>query len=160
MELEFLQSIANSLTLIAQAKAPVSQLKLGFGEAPKSQLYVFCNRGKGGVWYHLDDQSNPVIIEATALTGYARSFKIEKVIRREKEVYKMNFFLEGDRTYVLESAHDSNFSKGLMSAIAMMTPDQLRQPITICQKLQLKLLRFCFVIFIKMASKSLPHTMK
>ena len=134
LETELLQSIAQSLAQIAQASSPASQQTLGFGDAPKSQMYVFCNRKHGGIWYHLDDQSQPVPINDTALTGYVKDLKFEKVDRRGKEVSKMHLIIEADRSYKLESAHDSNFSKGLMSAFATLTQEQLLKPITICPK--------------------------
>lgn len=131
LETEILQSIAESLRQIAQAKAPASQVKLGFGEAPKSQMYVFCNRKHGGIWYHLDDQSQPVPINDTALTGYIRKLEFKEVVRRNEKSHKLHLYVEGDRTYVLESSTTSQFSKGVLSALAMATPEQFKRPLTL-----------------------------
>lgn len=130
MELEILQSIANSLALIAQANAP-AQSKLGFGDAPKSQQYVFCNRKHGGIWYTLDDRSQPVPIEDPALTGYIRKLEFKETVRRNEKSHKLHLYIEGDRTYVLEGSATAHFSKGILSALAMATPEQLQRPLTI-----------------------------
>ena len=73
MDAEGLNAIALELRRIADAKAP--QQLLGFGQAPKSQMYVFCNRKHGGVWYNLNEQSQPVNIEHPALTVATHNHK-------------------------------------------------------------------------------------
>jgi hypothetical protein len=113
-----------------EAANPSKQM-LGFRDAPKSETYVFCNRNNGGVWYTLDENSKPVIIEQQALTGYVRKLEFSKVQRRGKETCKLRCTIQAECTYVLESAHDSNFSKGLISAIAFLSPPELREPITV-----------------------------
>lgn len=129
METEGLNAIALELRRIADAKAP--QQLLGFGPAPKGQVWLFCNRKHGGVWYVLNDQSQPVIIEQQALTGYIRSLEIKETVRRNEKLFKVHFTIEADQVYVLESSPKAHFSKGFLSAIALITPDSLRQPITI-----------------------------
>jgi len=124
-----LNAIALELRRIADAKAP--QQLLGFGPAPKSQVYVFCNRKHGGVWYSLNEQSQPVNIEHPALTGIIRKLEFEETIRRNEKTHKLHCYIEADRLYVLESSATAHFSKGLLNAIALLTPDDLRQPITI-----------------------------
>jgi hypothetical protein len=62
METESLQAnswceaIAQELRQIKEALAPTKKT-LGFGAAPKSQIYVFCNRKNGGLWYTLNSES-------------------------------------------------------------------------------------------------------
>jgi hypothetical protein len=125
-----LEAIAQQLQKISEALAPTKQL-LGFGDAPKSETYVFCNRNNGGVWYTLNEQSQPIIIEQQALTGYVRKLEFSKVQRRGKETCKLRCTIQAESAYVLESAHDSNFSKGLISAIAFLSPSELQEPITV-----------------------------
>jgi hypothetical protein len=110
-----LNAIALELRRIADAKAP-RQL-LGFGPAPRTTQFIFCNRKNGGLWYKLNEQSQPVIIEQPALSG--------------KDTPKLHCHIEADTHYTLESGHDSLFSKELLSAIAFTSPKDLREPITI-----------------------------
>jgi hypothetical protein len=124
-----MSQLIEQLRRIADAQAPPK--KLGFGEAPKTTRYVFCNRKHGGVWYSLNDQSQPVNIEHPALTGYIRKLEFKETIRREEKSHKLHCYIEADRMYVLESSATAHFSKGLMSAIAQVTPDELKEPITI-----------------------------
>ncbi|NJM74706.1 MAG: hypothetical protein HC852_01770 [Acaryochloridaceae cyanobacterium RU_4_10] len=104
---------------------------MGFGDAPKGHVWLFCNRKHGGVWYTLNEQSQSVNIEHQALTGYIRRLEFKETIRRNEKSFKLHCTIEADRVYVLESSSKVHFSKGLLSAIALMTPDALRQPITI-----------------------------
>jgi hypothetical protein len=129
-EVQALEAIAQQLQKLTEALAPTKQL-LGFGEAPKSETYVFCNRNNGGVWYTLNEQNQPNIIEQQALTGYVRKLEFSKVQRRGKETCKLRCTIQAECTYVLESAHDSNFSKGMISAIAFLSPKELRESITV-----------------------------
>jgi hypothetical protein len=130
MEPEYLKTIAEALACIAASKAPSKQ-GLGFGPAPKGQSYVFCNRNNGGSWYTLDENSKPVNIEHKALTGYIRKLEFKETIRRNEKSHKLHCYIEGDQLYVLEGSATAHFSKGLLSAIASLTPSQLKQPITL-----------------------------
>lgn len=127
---QLLQSILTELQQIRLDLTPTKQA-LGFGEAPRSEVWVFCNREKGGLWYGLDGQGQAVNIEHSALTGYIRKLEFTKPTRRGKETDKLSITIEGDRIYILESGALVQFSKGLLSAIATMTPELLRQPIKI-----------------------------
>lgn len=130
MENEALAAIAESLHQIAASKLP--QQTLGFGPAPKSQVYVFCNRKHGGIWYHLDDQSQPINIEHPALTGYVRKLEFKETVRRNEKTHKLHCYIDADKLYVLESSATAHFSKGLLSTLAFLSPQALGQPITIC----------------------------
>jgi hypothetical protein len=129
-EAQALEAIALELRLMREAGTTSTQI-LGFGPAPKTQMYVFCNRKHGGVWYNLNEQSQPVNIEHPALTGYIRKLEFKETIRRAEKSHKLHCYIEADRLYVLESSATVHFSKRLLSAIALLTPDDLRQPITI-----------------------------
>ena len=129
-ESEALGRIAQQLEQIAETLAPTKQY-LGFGAAPKTVQYLFCNRTKGGVWYTLDSQSQPVIIEQQALTGYIRKLEFVETVRRNEKAHKLHCTIEADQFYVLESSSKSHFSKGLISALSLLLPSALRQPLTI-----------------------------
>lgn len=106
--------------------------KLGFGPAPKTTQYIYCNRKHGGLWYTLDSQKQPTNLEHPALTGYLRKLDFKEALRRDAKCHKLHCTIEAEHIlYILESAHDSNFSKGLLSAIATLTPEALQQPLTI-----------------------------
>lgn len=133
MQDKYLESIAKSLAKIADslAKPAQSEVKLGFGEAPRSSQYLFCNRNNGGVWYSLNEQSQPQVIEHQSLTGYIRKIEFKQVERRREETHKLHVTFEADKIYTLESGSKAHFTKGLLMAIASMTPRQLAQPIMI-----------------------------
>jgi hypothetical protein len=129
-EAEALEKILKELQQLRADLTPTRQ-PLGFGEAPKSEVWIFCNREKGGLWYVLDSQGKAVDIEHSALTGYIRKLEFTKPVRRGEETDKLNCIIEGDKLYVLESGASVQFSKGLLIAIASLSPDELKQPITI-----------------------------
>jgi hypothetical protein len=125
-----LQQIRFELQQIRSDLNPSKQA-LGFGEAPRSEVWVFCNREKGGIWYSLDSKGDAVNIEHASLTGYLRKLEFTKPIRRGQETDKLSITIEGDRVYVLESGAAVQFSKGLLNVVAGMTLEELKQPITI-----------------------------
>ena len=125
-----LNTIATELRRIADAIAPV-QPSLGFGLAPKQTKRVYCDRKHGGLWYTLDALNNPTVIEHGALTGYVRLLEFKTSIDESAKVYTLHCTLEADNFYLLESLSTAHFSKGLLSAIAVLTPEQLQQPIIV-----------------------------
>jgi hypothetical protein len=129
-EAEALENILKELQQI-RADRSLTKQSLGFGPVPKSEVWVFCNREKGGLWYSLDSQGQAVNIEHPALTGHIRKLEFTKPVRRGEETDKLNCIIEGNKRYVLESGAAVQFSKGLLNAIASMTPAALKQPITI-----------------------------
>ena len=128
MDTEPLLQIAQELRKINETLAPAKQT-LGFGDAPKNQMYIFCNRKNGGVWYSLDEKSQPVNIEAQALTGYIRKIEFKETVRRNEKSHKLHCYIEADQLYVLEGSASAHFSKGLLNALAMLTSEQLKQPL-------------------------------
>jgi hypothetical protein len=72
-----------------------------------------------------------VNIEAQALTGYVRKLGFHEKVRRNEKTHKLHCTIEADQLYVLEGSATAHFSKGLLSAISSLTPEQLKQPITI-----------------------------
>ena len=123
-------TIATELRRIADAMTHV-QPSLGFGPAPKQVMPVYCDRKNGGLWYTLDALNNPTVIEQEALTGYVHSLEVKASIDQGEKVYTLHCTLEADNFYLLESLSTAHFSKGLLSAIAVLTPEQLQQPIIV-----------------------------
>lgn len=116
--------------LLEQILASLNRPKLGLLDSVPGSLKIYANRTNGGLWYMMRD-GQPVNLEAVAITGYLKDLKFEEATRRGKQVYKLLTTLEGDRPYVIESGHDSHFSKGLLSAVARLNRDDLQQPVTI-----------------------------
>ncbi|MBD2683391.1 MULTISPECIES: hypothetical protein [Nostoc] len=115
--------------LLKQLVAAINKPKLGLhSEAGSCKIY--CNRHNGSLWYTLNNGEASAVAQ-TALTGYLREIKFEKCERRAKEVYKLLITIQADRLYILESGHDTHFAKGLLSAVALLTPQQLYSPITL-----------------------------
>jgi hypothetical protein len=83
------------------------------------------------VWYTLDSQSQPVNIEHPALTGYIRKLEFKETVRRNEKSHKLICTIEADHLYVLEGSAKAHFCKGLLSAIAFLSPEQLKHPITL-----------------------------
>lgn len=129
MQDQILASIAASLESIALSLSKPEQ-PLGFGASPRPQ-YIYCNRSNNCLWYWLDDDRAIVPITKTALTCYLEKLEFKQVERRGKETWKTHLHVRGDRRYILEAGYDSNFSKGLLSALATASHQWLKQPVTI-----------------------------
>jgi hypothetical protein len=128
-----LQQVVDALK--QQASVPPAaprKYTLGFGESPRPK-YIYCNRSQGGLWYSLADDANrtPQPIPHPALTCLVDRLEFKQVERRGRETWKTHLHVRSDRPYILESGYDSNFSRSLISALAVMTALQLQQPITI-----------------------------
>jgi hypothetical protein len=103
---------------------------LGFSEAPRPR-YIYCNRSQNCLWYWLNDAREAMPILQTALTCLVERLEFKQVERRGKETWKIHLHVRADRRYILEAGYDSNFSKSLLSALSVITPPQLSQPLTI-----------------------------
>ncbi|MUH00626.1 hypothetical protein F7734_53510 [Scytonema sp. UIC 10036] len=115
--------------LLEKIASSLDKSKLGLHNDVGS-LKIYCNRQHGSLWYTLKDgQASP--ITATALSGYLKELKFEQTERRGKPCHKLLATIAADKLYILESGHDTHFSKGLLVAVALLTPQQLLQPITI-----------------------------
>ena len=126
---QLLASLTQQTALLSQILAQLKQPKLGLVETPNT-LWIYANRSNGCEWYTMrDGEVEPV--QQSALTGYLQELKFEKVERRGKETIKLQVFIKADRLYCVESGYDSHFSKGLLSSVATLTDQQLKQPITI-----------------------------
>ena len=126
---ELLAALMRQEELLKQLVAAINKPKLGLhSEAGSSKIY--CNRHNGYLWYTLNNSEASAITQ-TALTGYLRELKFEKCERRGKEVHKLLATIQADRMYILESGHDTHFTKSILAAIATLTPQQLYSPVTI-----------------------------
>ena len=126
---DLLAALMRQEELLKQLIASINKPKLGL-HSDAGSCKIYCNRKHGVLWYTLSN-SEPIAIADTALTGYLRELKFEKCERRGKEVYKLLATIVADRTYILESGHDTHFAKGLLAAVATLTPQQLYSPITL-----------------------------
>ncbi|GEM_PF-585604 len=127
---QLIASLNRQEQLLQQLISVINKPRLGFSDN-FGTTRIYCNRSNGCLWYTLANGSTPVAIQQTALTGYLRELKFERVQRRGKEVCKLLLTIEADGMYLLESGHDSHFSKCVLSAIASLDHKQLKQPVTI-----------------------------
>lgn len=127
---QILAALTHQNQLLAQIASGLTHYQLGLSHTSPGSLKIYANRTNGGVWYTLKD-GQPVVLDAVALTGYLKELKFEEATRRGKQVFKLLTYLDGDRPYVIESGHDSHFSKGLLSAVAHLSSGELQQPVTI-----------------------------
>lgn len=126
------ESLLTQQNVLLQQLIDLLQQKqpLGFSEAPRPR-YIYCNRSQNCLWYWLNDAREVMHIPQTALTCLIEKLEFKQVERRGKDTWKIHLHVRADRRYVLEAGYDSNFSKSLLSALSVMTPQQLQQPITI-----------------------------
>lgn len=140
-----MNATTNTVTPVTQPKAilqpasqkhqipsqdPAHERALGFGDSP-SALAIFCNRANTSTWYILDKDSQPEELKQPALTGYLTSIEFVPKEFRGKTSYKLRFKMLAHRPCTLEAGYDSTFAKGFLIAISSLTPDQLKQRITI-----------------------------
>jgi hypothetical protein len=125
---ELLAALMRQEELLKQLVAAINKPKLGLHfEAGSCKIY--CNRHNGSLWYTLNN-GEPQAVAQSALTGYLRELRFENAERRNKETSKLLTTIQADRTYILESGADTNFSKCLLTAVASLTPEQLYLPLT------------------------------
>ena len=104
--------------------------RLGFGSAPGAR-YIYANRSTCDTWYMLDSEGEPMACPTNALTGHITNLEFKQLERRGKAVWKLHLTIEADCKYIIESGKDTVFSRCVMSALAVLTREQLQQPITI-----------------------------
>jgi hypothetical protein len=126
---QLLAALTRQNELLSQILASLKQPKLGLVDAP-ALMRIYANRSNNCLWYTIRD-NEVVPVTATALTGYLQELRFETVERRGKSVVKLQAYLRADRPYCVESGYESHFSKGLLNAIATLSPVQLEQPITL-----------------------------
>ncbi|MBE7384416.1 MAG: hypothetical protein F6J95_023755 [Leptolyngbya sp. SIO1E4] len=106
--------------------------QLGFGPAPVTRT-IHCKRREECLWYFWNGPEGAEPIAYEAITGYARELRITQGEYKNKPTYHLQLVLEcHNRSFVLEAGATSVFSKGLILALAALTPEQLQSPITVC----------------------------
>lgn len=104
-------------------------MKLGFHE-PLTRLYVFVKNEANCLWYFLEDGQKRYIMD-NALTGVLKSFQVKESQTSFGSDLKADFEIFADRRYILRSGCDTAFTKGMLLAIAALSDEQLRRPITL-----------------------------
>ncbi len=127
---QLIAALERQTALLQAILTSLNQPRLGPLETLPGTVRVYCNRDRcpGALWYTVVD-GNPVPFPYKAIRGYLKGLKFEQVERRGKLTWKMYTTLSCG--YELESGYDSVFSRGLLSAIAALTPDQVQQPVAI-----------------------------
>jgi hypothetical protein len=127
---QLIASLTRQEALLKKLLAVLDKPKLGLhNDAGTCKIY--CNRQHGHLWYCLDSDRNPQPILESALTGYLKDLRFEQTERRGKPCHKLLATIAADRVYILESGYDTHFSKGLLMALATLSPQHLAHPITI-----------------------------
>lgn len=124
--------------LIAQQNALILQLldtlqqkeSLGFCESPKPR-HIYCNRSQNCLWYWLNDAREVVPVQSSALRCVIEKLEFKQVERRGKDTWKVHLHVRADRPYILEAGYDSVFSKSLLSALAVCSPEWLSRAVVI-----------------------------
>lgn len=128
--MEQLDELASRVAALLAERLTGGQQKLGFCQSPRPR-YIYCNRSQSGLWYWLDDTRKVVNIPETALCGRLEKLEFKQVERRGKDTWKIHLHVMADRYYLLEAGYDSTFSKCLLSALSVMSPQQIQQPVTL-----------------------------
>jgi hypothetical protein len=109
-----------------------ARTKLGFQESTVVPVYVNATRCSGFLWYRVLDGTN-VGIKASAFTGYVSRITKVVVQRMEEDADKLHVYIEGDDSilYRFECGWKSQTAKSILSAIAILSVEQLKLPITL-----------------------------
>lgn len=113
-------------------QALLSDKDLGFCNPPIPR-YIYANRQYPEcLWYFWDFQnSKPIPILTTALKGVVTGIRIEEKEFRGKSEPKLQCEVLADQRYVIVCGFDTLFAKGLLSALATLTKEQINAPIVI-----------------------------
>lgn len=109
-----------------------SAQQLGLGHPPITRR-IHCKRSHGCLWYFWDGGKKEALpIEAPAVTGYVRELRVEQGEYKNQATYNLLLTLDcGPQWFILDAGATSTFARGLILALAHLTPEQLRQPITV-----------------------------
>lgn len=105
----------------------------GLGPSPRPEyLYVSTDHSAAGWhrWNHVKNE--PIVVEEPAVTGYVR--KVERVEKEYggKPTPKLQVTIAAPpRTYVIQSGLDTQFSHGVLSALARLAPSHFDYPLSI-----------------------------
>lgn len=124
--IQFLNKLASAFT------EKQEESELGFNSKVNESIYVFLNNKgvTGFVWFTRKDDTN-YGIDAKQFTGYVKDLIVVDSTRKGKEVPKLRLLMEGDKPTTFEIGYGTNTAKCIISAIASLTPKQVKLPITI-----------------------------
>jgi hypothetical protein len=133
MSEEIIRLLTEQNQILKQLLAKNEVSILGFSDRPPgAPQWIFVGRQGDSCWYTLDKDSQPVPITYRALTGWVVELSLERMERRGRETQKLNITVKSDKgIYILSTGHDTCFAKSLVSSLAILTPEQMRSPITI-----------------------------
>lgn len=117
-----LNRIAIALETQAQPTAPEGFC--GYGQK------VYCNitKGNGEGWYTLDD--GKAYTQPPIFRGRVVGLRFATLERRQKDVVKFHLFIRAKgETTTFESGRDCYFSKTVLSALALASPEVLLRPV-------------------------------
>ncbi|NJM99197.1 MAG: hypothetical protein HC800_20510 [Phormidesmis sp. RL_2_1] len=93
-------------------------------------ITIYCNvaKGNGDGWYSLVD--NVAMTQKPVFRGELVSIGFPTLARRGQDVRKFHLVMSADgSTVTFESGHDCFFSKTLLAAFALSSPETLSKPI-------------------------------
>jgi hypothetical protein len=113
------------------------EIKLGFLDStPDTLTYIYVGATENSCWYFFETETNTKIaIAHKALAGYLEVLKVSTKEFKEKKQQKLDILIKGDKRYCVRSGLDTNFSRGLLLALANLSPEHLLKPIIIAPKL-------------------------
>ena len=126
-----MELILEELQKIAQE---IRSSTLGFQKRKPGKQYLFVNssRCQGYLWYFLTPDGEPSGVDYPAIKGYVENLEFISTQRRNKETSKLRITLNcGEAEYILETGAQTQFCKGILAAIAALTPAELMEPLTI-----------------------------
>lgn len=105
-------------------------VKLGFQESTR-YFYINAVRCSGYLWYEVPPEKEPIPFKQDSFVGYLLRINSPDVSRREKEVKKFHLYMESEDGVVFrfEAGWGSQTAKSIISVIAALTPEQIKQPI-------------------------------
>jgi 3',5'-cyclic AMP phosphodiesterase CpdA len=119
--------------ILDELRSSKSEVKLGFGEPPKTR-YIYANRQYPDcLWYFWDGgKSVHEPIGTSAITGFVEKVEIEDKEFRGKKDPKFNVYIRvSDRSYVIQSGAETLFAKGLMFTLSKLPVEAFAKPIMI-----------------------------
>lgn len=110
-------------------KTMTDSKEYGFLDEPIGIKHIYCNRSKGGLWYHIVEGNEINIPKKSfrSVKGGLKGLTLHEAERGGKSLWKLGLILEGDNNqiYRFETGLGSVFSRGMLWAIASMTPEQI-----------------------------------
>lgn len=122
-----LLAIAQKLDAIAAQLGASDGPELGFSDdAGIRTVYVARENENQSFWYFWDGQSRDDIQE-NSVVGYIRELEVEKREHSRGVSHKLKVLMDcGKKQYRICSGVHTNFSKGLLSCLASLTPEQIK----------------------------------